>query len=181
MNKIFGSVACLACLFTASAIFGAETAAPPAAGTAAPDFSLTTGDGSQVSLKDYRGKWVVLYFYPKDATPGCTLEGAQFRDLHPAFRQAGLMVFGVSRDSIASHEKFKANMRFPFDLLSDTDEKLCTLFDVIKEKNMYGKKVVGIQRATFLMGRNNEIVQAWRGVKVEGHAAAVLAAAKSVA
>ena len=145
------------------------------------DFEVPATGNQRFASAAFRGHPYVIYFYPRDATPGCTLEGAQFRDLHPAFRQAGLMVFGVSRDSIASHEKFKANMRFPFDLLSDTDEKLCTLFDVIKEKNMYGKKVVGIQRATFLMGRNNEIVQAWRSVKVDGHAAAVLAAAKSVA
>ena len=145
------------------------------------DFEVSATGNQRFASAAFRGHRYVIYFYPKDATPGCTLEGAQFRDLHPAFRQAGLMVLGVSRDSIASHEKFKANMRFPFDLLSDTDGKLCTLFDVIKEKNMYGKKVVGIQRSTFLMGRNNEIVQAWRSVKVDGHAAAVLAAAKSVA
>ena len=145
------------------------------------DFEVLATGNQRFASAAFRGHSYVLYFYPKDATPGCTLEGAQFRDLHPAFLQAGLMVFGVSRDSIASHEKFKANMRFPFDLLSDTDGKLCTLFDVIKEKNMYGKKVFGIQRSTFLMGRNNESVQAWRGVKVDGHAAAVLAAAKSVA
>ena len=145
------------------------------------DFEVLATGNQRFASAAFRGHPYVLYFYPKDATPGCTLEGAQFRDLHPAFRQAGLMVFGVSRDSIASHEKFKANMRFPFDLLSDTDGKLCALFDVIKEKNLYGKKVVGIQRSTFLLGRNNEIVQTWRGVKVDGHAAAVLAAAKSVA
>lgn len=145
------------------------------------DFEVLATGNQRFASAAFRGHPYVLYFYPKDATPGCTLEGVQFRDLHPAFRQAGLMVFGVSRDSIASHEKFKANMRFPFDLLSDTDEKLCTLFDVIKEKTLYGKKMVGIQRSTFLLGRNNEIVQTWRGVKVDGHAAAVLGVAKSVA
>ena len=145
------------------------------------DFEVPATGNQRFASAAFRGHPYVIYFYPKDATPGCTLEGAQFRDLHPAFRQAGLMVFGVSRDSIASHEKFKANMRFPFDLLSDTDGKLCALFDVIKEKNMYGKKVFGIQRSTFLLGRNNEIVQEWRGVRVEGHAGAVLEAAQSAA
>ena len=145
------------------------------------DFEVAATGGQRFASAAFRGHRYVIYFYPKDATPGCTIEGAQFRDLHNQFRQAGVMVFGVSRDSVASHEKFKANMQFPFDLLADRDEKMCKLFDVIKEKNMYGKKVMGIERSTFLMGRNNEIVTEWRGVKVEGHAAAVLAAAKSVA
>ena len=142
------------------------------------DFEAPATGNQRFASAAFRGHPYVIYFYPKDATPGCTIEGVQFRDLYAEFRQAGVMVFGVSRDSLASHEKFKANMQFPFDLLSDGDEKLCKLFDVIKEKNMYGKKVIGIQRSTFLMGRNNEIVEEWRGVKVEGHAAVVLAAAK---
>ena len=146
-----------------------------------PDFEVPATGGQRFASAAFRGHRYVIYFYPKDATPGCTIEGGEFRDLHNEFRQAGIMVFGVSRDSVASHEKFKANMQFPFDLLSDSDEKMCKLFEVIKEKNMYGKKVMGIERSTFLMGRNNEIVKEWRGVKVEGHAAAVLAAAKSVA
>lgn len=142
------------------------------------DFEVPATGNQRFASAAFRGHPYVIYFYPKDATPGCTIEGAQFRDLHKEFRNAGVMVFGVSRDSLASHEKFKANMQFPFDLLSDTDEKLCKLFDVIKEKNMYGKKMMGIQRSTFLMGHNNAIVKGWRGVKVDGHAAAVLAAAK---
>jgi peroxiredoxin Q/BCP len=143
-----------------------------------PDFEIPATGNQRFASAVFRGHRYVLYFYPKDATPGCTVEGEQFRDLHGEFLKAGVMVFGVSRDSLASHEKFKANMQFPFELLSDSDEKLCKLFDVIKEKNMYGKKVVGIVRSTFLMGRNNEIIQEWRGVKVDGHAAAVLAAAR---
>lgn len=143
------------------------------------DFEVAATGHQRFASAAFRGHPYVIYFYPKDATPGCTIEGVQFRDLHKQFLEARVMVFGVSRDSLASHEKFKANMRFPFDLLSDADETLCERFDVIKEKNMYGKKVVGIQRSTFLMGRNNEVVQAWRGVNVEGHAAAVLAAAKA--
>ncbi len=145
------------------------------------DFEVPSTGNQRFASAAFRGHPYVIYFYPRDATPGCTLEGAQFRDLHQQFRNAGVMVFGVSRDSVASHEKFKANMQFPFDLLSDSDEKLCKLFDVIRGKNMYGKKVIGIQRSTFLMGRKNEILQEWRGVKVDGHAAAVLAAAKSAA
>lgn len=143
------------------------------------DFEVPATGNRRFASAAFRGHPYVIYFYPKDATPGCTVEGAQFRDLHKQFLEVGVMVFGASRDSLASHEKFKANMQFPFDLLSDADETLCKRFDVIEEKNMYGKKVAGIQRSTFLMGRNNEIVQAWRGVKVEGHAAAVLAAAKA--
>ncbi len=144
------------------------------------DFEVPASGNQRFASAAFRGHHYILYFYPKDATPGCTLEGEQFRDLHDEFLRAGVKVFGVSRDSVASHEKFKTNMKFPFDLLSDSDEKLCKIFDVIKEKNMYGKKVMGIQRSTFLIGRNNEIVQQWRGVKVDGHAAAVLLAAKSV-
>ena len=142
------------------------------------DFEVPATGNQRFASAAFRGHPYVIYFYPKDATPGCTVEGAQFRDLHKEFRSVGVMVFGVSRDSLASHEKFRASMQFPFDLLSDSDEKLCKIFDVIKEKNMYGKKMMGIQRSTFLMGRNNVIIKEWRGVKVDGHAAAVLAAAK---
>ena len=145
-----------------------------------PDFDVPATGNQRFASAAFRGHPYIIYFYPKDATPGCTIEGEQFRDLYKEFQNAGYMVFGVSRDSVASHEKFKANMKFPFDLISDVDEKLCKLFDVIREKNMYGKKVIGIQRSTFIMGTNNQIVQEWRGVKVDGHAAAVLAAAKSV-
>ena len=144
------------------------------------DFEVPATGNQRFASVAFRGHPYVIYFYPKDATPGCTIEGQQFRDLHPQFIEAGVKVFGVSRDTIASHEKFKANMQFPFDLLSDGEEKMCKLFDVIKEKNMYGKKVMGIQRSTFLIGANNEVLQEWRGVKVDGHAAVVLAAVKSV-
>ena len=144
------------------------------------DFEVPATGNQRFASVAFRGHPYVIYFYPKDATPGCTIEGQQFRDLHQQFIDAGVKVFGVSRDTIASHEKFKANMQFPFDLLVDGEETMCKLFDVIKEKNMYGKKVMGIQRSTFLMGTNNEVLQAWRGVKVDGHAAAVLAAVKSV-
>ena len=149
-------------------------------GKSIADFEVPATGNQRFASAAFRGHRYIIYFYPKDATPGCTIEGAQFRDLYKQFQDAGVMVFGVSRDSLASHEKFKANMKFPFDLLSDGDEKLCKLFDVIREKNMYGKKVIGIQRSTFIMGRHNEVVQEWRGVKVEGHAAAVLAAIKTV-
>ena len=149
-------------------------------GKSIADFEVPATGNQRFASAAFRGHRYIIYFYPKDATPGCTIEGAQFRDLYKQFQDAGVMVFGVSRDSLTSHEKFKANMKFPFDLLSDGDEKLCKLFDVIREKNMYGKKVIGIQRSTFIMGRHNEVVQEWRGVKVEGHAAAVLAAIKTV-
>ena len=149
-------------------------------GKSIADFEVLATGNQRFASAAFRGHRYIIYFYPKDATPGCTIEGAQFRDLYKQFQDAGVMVFGVSRDSLASHEKFKANMKFPFDLLSDGDEKLCKLFDVIRQKNMYGKKVIGIQRSTFIMGRHNEVVQEWRGVKVEGHAAAVLAAVKTV-
>ena len=150
-------------------------------GQTAPDFTLPRDGGSSVTLSALRPGKVVLYFYPKDDTPGCTLEGQQFRDLHQDFIRAGVMVFGVSRDSVASHERFKAKMNFPFDLLSDSDETMCRLFDVIREKNMYGRKVMGIERSTFLIGRDGGIEREWRGVKVDGHAQAVLDAAKSMA
>jgi peroxiredoxin Q/BCP len=145
-----------------------------------PDFEVAATGNQRFASAAFKGHPYILYFYPKDDTPGCTIEGAQFRDLHAEFLKAGYMVFGVSRDTIASHEKFKAKMGFPFDLLSDTDETLCRLFDVIKEKNMYGKKVLGIERSTFVMGRNGEIVKEWRGLKADGHAAEVLNAVKSL-
>jgi peroxiredoxin Q/BCP len=144
------------------------------------DFEVAATGNQRFASAAFKGHPYVVYFYPKDDTPGCTLEGTQFRDLHQAFVQAGFMVFGVSRDSIASHEKFKAKMSFPFDLLADSDENLCKLFDVIKEKNMYGRKMLGIQRSTFIIGRNGEIAKEWRGVKVDGHAQEVLNAAKSM-
>ena len=145
-----------------------------------PDFEVAASGNQRFASAAFKGHPYVVYFYPKDDTPGCTIEGAQFRDLHNEFKKAGYMVFGVSRDSVASHDKFKAKMTFPFDLLSDKDEVMCKLFDVIKEKNMYGKKVFGIERSTFIMGRSGEIVREWRGVKVDGHAAEVLAAVQSI-
>ncbi|MBI1395004.1 MAG: redoxin domain-containing protein [Betaproteobacteria bacterium] len=145
-----------------------------------PDFSLPGTGNRTFRLADHRGRHVVIYFYPKDDTPGCTTEGAQFRDLFDEFRKAGCEIFGVSRDSLASHEKFKAKMAFPFDLLSDADEAACTMFDVIKMKNMYGKQVRGIERSTFLIDRTGVLRREWRGVKVPGHADAVLAAVREL-
>ena len=144
------------------------------------DFEVAATGNQRFASAAFRGHPYILYFYPKDDTPGCTVEGAAFRDQYDAFKKAGYMVFGVSRDSLKSHERFKAKMGFPFDLLSDEDETLCKLFDVIKEKNMYGKKVWGIERSTFIVGRNNEILKQWRGVKVDGHVDEVLNAAKSM-
>lgn len=128
----------------------------------------------QGSLKDYLGQWLVLYFYPKDATPGCTQEGRDFRDHHDEFTKLNAKIFGISRDSLASHDKFKQKEAFPFELMSDTSEDLCHAFQVIKEKNMYGKKVLGIERSTFIMNPQGEIAYEWRGVKVPGHVVAVL-------
>ncbi len=145
-----------------------------------PDFELPATGNQRFSSAAFRGHRYVLYFYPKDDTPGCTLEGIQFKQLHGEFQKAGVMVFGVSRDSLASHERFKAKLGYPFDLLSDPDETVCKLFDVIREKSLYGRKYMGVDRSTFLMGPRNEILREWRSVKVDGHAAAVLEAAKSV-
>lgn len=137
------------------------------------DFSIPSTAGT-FKLSAQKGHPVVLYFYPKDDTPGCTTEGANFRDLHQSFVKLGAVVAGVSRDSLKSHEKFKAKMEFPFELLSDADEALCKQFDVIKMKNMYGKQVRGIVRSTFVIDGAGKLVQEWRGVKVPGHAQAVL-------
>lgn len=128
----------------------------------------------QGSLKDYLGQWLVLYFYPKDATPGCTQEGRDFRDMHDAFSRLNAKIFGISRDSLASHAKFKQKEAFPFELISDTSEDLCQHFQVIKEKNMYGKKVLGIERSTFIINPQGDIAYEWRGVKVAGHVEMVL-------
>ncbi|MFU8836884.1 MAG: peroxiredoxin [Thiohalomonadaceae bacterium] len=146
-----------------------------------PDFSLPATGDQQLSLKDFKGKNLVIYFYPKDSTPGCTTEGQNFRDHHDAFTALNTVILGVSRDSIKSHENFKAKQDFPFELLSDADETLCQLFDVIKEKNMYGKTVLGIERSTFLIDSQGTLRQAWRKVKVDGHVAEVLAAVKALA
>ena len=148
-------------------------------GKKVPDFTIDATAGP-FTLSEHLGHPVVLYFYPKDNTPGCTTEGAQFRDLHAKFAKAGAVVAGVSRDSIKSHQNFAAKMGFPFPLLSDADEKLCAQFDVIKMKNMYGKKVRGIERSTFLVGADGKLAREWRGVKVPGHAAEVLAAVEAL-
>ena len=143
-----------------------------------PDFSAASTAGAAFKLSDHAGKPLVIYFYPKDDTPGCTTEGAAFRDLHAEFQALNCSVFGVSRDSIASHEKFRAKMSFPFHLLSDPDESVCNMFGVMKMKNMYGKQVRGVERSTFLIDGKGVLRQEWRGVKVPGHAEAVLAAAR---
>ena len=141
---------------------------------AVKDFSLPSTGGGAFQLSEHRGKKLVLYFYPKDNTPGCTVEGTDFRDRHKDFVKAGATVVGVSRDSVKSHEGFKAKMNFPFELLSDSDEQACTLFGVMKMKNMYGKKVRGIERSTFVLDGDGVIAREWRGVKVPGHAQEVL-------
>jgi peroxiredoxin Q/BCP len=138
------------------------------------DFALPATGGKEFRLSAVKSRRVVLYFYPKDNTPGCTIEGSQFRDLHPRFLKAGCAVYGISRDSLKSHENFKAKMEFPFELLSDEDEKVCNQFGVMKMKNMYGKKVRGIERSTFVLDRDRVIRREWRGVKVPGHAQEVL-------
>jgi len=137
--------------------------------------------GGEFKLSDHKGEAVILYFYPKDNTPGCTTEGEQFRDAYKKFRKAGAIVVGCSRDSLKSHENFKAKMEFPFELIADTDEKLCTQFDVIKMKSMYGRQVRGIVRSTFLIDGAGKLVNEWRGVKVPGHVDAVLEAVKALA
>ncbi|MBT8136624.1 MAG: peroxiredoxin [Gammaproteobacteria bacterium] len=144
------------------------------------DFKADITGDSTLRLKDLRGQKVVLYFYPKDNTPGCTTEGEDFRDNHRKFRRAKAVVLGISRDSLKSHEKFKDKFDFPFDLISDEDEKLCNQFDVIKDKNMYGKKVRGIERSTFLIDENGKLRREWRKVKVKGHVDEVLAAVKEL-
>ena len=140
---------------------------------------LALSGGETTTLADYAGSWLVLYFYPKDSTPGCTTEGLEFNALLPRFRELGAEVLGVSRDSVKSHDNFCAKQGFDFALVSDGDEALCRAFDVIHEKNMYGRKVLGVVRSTFLISPDGRIAQAWRGVKVPGHAQAVLDALKA--
>ena len=151
-----------------------------AIGKKVPAFSLAATGEQIIKLSDLKGKNVILYFYPKDSTSGCTREGQDFRDNNAKFKRAKTIVLGVSRDSIKSHENFKANEAFNFDLLSDADETLCKLFDVIKEKNMYGKKVMGIERSTFLIDDKGVLRQEWRKVKVDGHVDEVLQAVKDL-
>jgi len=143
------------------------------------DFKCAATGGQTVRLKELRGQKVVIYFYPKDATPGCTTEGQDFRDLYRQFRKQNAVILGVSRDSLASHEKFKTKHEFPFELLSDPDEVLCTQFDVIREKTLYGRKFMGVERSTFLIDENGKLRQEWRKVKVKTHAGAVIEAVKN--
>jgi peroxiredoxin Q/BCP len=140
----------------------------------APELELPATGSKAFRLADAKGRTVVLYFYPKDNTPGCTTEGQQFRDLYPDFQKANCDVYGISRDSMKSHESFRTKMSFPFDLLSDAEEIACRLFDVIKMKNMYGKKVRGIERSTFVIDGKGVVRREWRGVKVPGHVEEVL-------
>jgi peroxiredoxin Q/BCP len=145
-----------------------------------PDFEIPATGDQTISLSDLKGKKVVLYFYPKDSTPGCTREGQDFRDMYEQFEALNTVILGVSRDSVKSHENFKAKQGFPFDLLSDQDETLCKQFDVIKEKNMYGRKVMGIVRSTFLIDEEGVLRREWRKVKVPDHVAEVLEAVKQL-
>ncbi len=149
-------------------------------GNKAPVFKgLCTGKGD-ADLSKLKGKKVVLYFYPKDSTPGCTTEGQNFRDLHKEFMKEKVVIFGLSRESLKSHENFKTNQSFPFDIISDPEEKIWRLYDVIKEKSMYGRKYMGIERSTFLIDEKGELAREWRKVKVKGHAQEVLDTVKSL-
>jgi len=142
-------------------------------GDKSPDLPLVLGSGKTARLSDYRGKWLVLYFYPKDSTPGCTTEGLEFNALLTRFRRAGAEILGVSKDSVKSHANFCAKQGFRFDLVSDADEALCKAFDVIREKSLYGRKFLGIERSTFLIDPDGRVAAEWRKVKVAGHAEAV--------
>jgi peroxiredoxin Q/BCP len=149
-------------------------------GKKVPKFEALLDNKKTFKLSETRGKNLVLYFYPKDSTPGCTKEGEDFRDQNKNFIEHNTIVIGVSRDSVGSHEKFIGKYNFPFNLISDEDEKVCNLFDVIKEKNMYGRKYMGIERSTFLIDKNGMLVKEWRKVKVKGHVDDVLEAVKEI-
>lgn len=151
-----------------------------AVGQPVPDFALPATGAKTVRLSGLKGKKVILYFYPKDSTPGCTQEGHDFRDAYAQFQHADAEIFGISRDSLKSHESFKTKQELPFDLLSDPDETVCRLFGVIREKNMYGKKVMGVERSTFLIDPAGVLRREWRRVKVDDHAAEVLKAVKEL-
>lgn len=138
------------------------------------DFELPATSGQLFKLSDYLGKTLVIYFYPKDSTPGCTTQGMQFRDYYVDFQAANTEIVGVSRDSLKSHENFKTKFSFPFELLADTEELACDIFNVMKMKSMYGKQVRGVERSTFVIDKNGILVKEWRGVKVDGHVEAVL-------
>jgi len=143
-------------------------------------FKVSATSELEINSVDLIGKNVVLYFYPKDNTPGCTQEGEDFSDLYKEFKKLKTEIYGISRDSLKSHEGFKTKYKYPFELISDPDEKLCNLFDVIKEKNMYGKKYMGIERSTFLINKDGKLSAEWRKVKVNGHAIEVLEAVKKI-
>ena len=145
-----------------------------------PKLTLPASGGSTVDLASFKGRPLVVYFYPKDNTPGCTQEGQDFRDLYRQFQKAGVEIFGISRDSVRSHENFIEKYKFPFTLLSDADETACKAFDVIREKSLYGKKYMGVDRSTFLFDASGKLVREWRSVKVKGHAHEVLEAAKAL-
>jgi len=152
----------------------------PALNKPLPEFEAIATGGTKFTTQSLLGKTVVLYFYPKDNTPGCTTEAMQFRDQHAEFVKAGAVVFGISRDNLASHDKFKANLELPFELVADTEEKLCHMFGVVKTKIMYGKKVKGIERSTFLVDTSGVLRGEWRGIKVAGHVEEVLKAVKEL-
>ena len=142
--------------------------------TSVTNFELPATNGLMFKLSDYLDKTLVIYFYPKDNTPGCTTQGMQFRDVYDDFQALNCEIFGVSRDSLKSHENFKTKFTFPFELLADTEELACAIFGVMKMKNMYGKQVRGVERSTFVIDKNGVLIKEWRGVKVDGHAAEVL-------
>ncbi len=149
-------------------------------GKNSPKFQAEATSGKTISSKDYLGKNLVIYFYPKDSTPGCTTEGQEFRDLYNEFQSYNTEILGVSRDSIKSHENFKLKQNFPFELLSDPDEKVCKSFDVMKLKSMYGREYIGIDRSTFVINAKGKVVHEWRAVKVKGHVAEVLEVIKFI-
>ena len=149
-------------------------------GKAIPDFKGRITNELIIKFSDYKGQNIVIYFYPKDNTPGCTKEGEDFRDYFEDFKKNNTIIIGVSRDSVASHDKFTCKYNFPFKLISDEDEKVCKLFDVIKEKNMYGRKYMGIERSTFLIDSNGTLINEWRKVKVKGHVKEVLDALNNI-
>ena len=152
----------------------------PALNKPLPDLEANATGGVKFTPQAFAGKIIVLYFYPKDNTPGCTTEAMQFRDQHKEFTQAGAVVFGVSRDNMVSHDKFKQNLELPFELIADTEEKLCHMFGVVKNKIMYGKKVKGIERSTFLIDAKGVLRTEWRGIKVAGHVEEVLKAVQEL-
>ena len=149
-------------------------------GRAIPKFSIAATGEQDISAQQYKGKWLIIYFYPRDNTPGCTTEGKDFRDHYAEFEKLNAVILGVSRDSVKVHTNFKAKHEFPFELLADQEEQLCRLFDVIKEKNMYGRKVMGIERSTFLIDPRGKLAAEWRKVKVKSHVEAVLATLKEL-